>query len=457
MKIAVLGGGLTGLTAAWRVAAAGHSVRLLESGHRLGGPVRTESIEGWMVEAAPNSFRGTSPQMRSMLGELGLDAEWIDPDPIAKNRYVAMGSSLVAIPAASSPKDFLASPLLGMGAKIRVASEVTIKPKVRKEDVSVADFAREHFGDQVLERLGQPLVSGIWAGDAERLSLRHAFPQAWEAERTTGSILKALADAGRRRREQGLASAQEAVSFRSGMQALPDALASRIPAGSVELNAEVRSILPGTRSRWCVTWEGPGGAASEEFDWVLAALPGHRLSRLEIGSDGGRPLSGLGEIEYPPVASVFVGYRRDQVEHPLDGFGALVPAVDKRTILGVIFTSSLFPGRAPKGHVALTALAGGALNPGIAGLSSGKLTDMVCGDLGALLGARGKPAFVRHNLLPKGIPQYNLGYERHLGTMTECENAHPGVVIGGSVRDGIAIPECLASGAAMAKRAVAQP
>jgi oxygen-dependent protoporphyrinogen oxidase len=318
--------------------------------------------------------------------------------------------------------------------------------------VSVADFAREHFGDQALERLGQPLVSGIWAGDAERLSLRHAFPQAWEAERTTGSILKALADASRKRREQGLPAAQETVSFRSGMQALPDALASRIPAGSVELSAEVRSILPGTKSRWCVTWEGPGGAVRDEFDWVMTALPGHSLARLEIGSAGGRPLSGLAEIEYPPVASVFVGYRRDQVGHPLDGFGALVPASDKRTVLGVIFTSSLFPGRAPAGHVALTALAGGALKPGIAGLSPGKLSDMVCVDLGALLGARGRPAFVRHNLWPKGIPQYNLGFERHLTTMAECEKAHPGLIIGGSVRDGIAIPECLASGAAMAKR-----
>ncbi len=387
-----------------------------------------------------------------MIGELGLDRERIDPNPAAGNRYVAMGNRLVAIPPSSSPKELMSSPLLGMGAKIKIASEVSFKPRLRKEDVSVANFAREHFGDQALERLGQPLVSGIWAGDAERLSLRHAFPQAWEAERTMGSVLRALADASRKRREQGLSSAQETVSFRSGMRTLPNAIAARLPARSVELNADVRSISSGTSSRWCVTWDGPGGATKDEFDWVLAALPGYSLARLEIGPGGGRPLAELGEIEYPPVASVFVGYRRDQVEHPLDGFGALVPAVYKRTTLGVIFTSSLFPGRAPAGHVALTVLAGGALNPGIAGLPPGKLTDKVCEDLGDLLGARGRPAFVRHNLWPRGIPQYNLGYERHLQTMAECEKSHPGLLIGGSVRDGIAIPECLASGAAMAKR-----
>jgi protoporphyrinogen/coproporphyrinogen III oxidase len=452
MKIAVLGGGLTGLTAAWKASSAGHSVRLFESTERLGGPVLTEVIEGWMVEGAPNSFRSASPEIRSLLSELGLVAEIIEPDPVAKNRYVAMGDRLVAIPPSSSPKELMASPILGMGAKIRIASEVTTKPRTRTNDVSVADFAREHFGGQALERLGQPLVSGIWAGDAERLSLRYAFPQAWEAERTTGSLLRAMADASSKRREKGLPAVQEMVSFRSGMQALPDALAARLPAGSVELGADVGSVTPGTTSRWCVKWKGLNGAGKDEFDWVLAALPGHALSRLEIGSAGGRPLSGLGEIEYPPVASVFVGYRRDQVQHPLDGFGALVPAVDKRTILGVIFTSSLFPGRAPAGHVALTALCGGALNPGIAGLAPDELTRKVCEDLGALLGARGKPAFLRHNIWPKGIPQYNLGFESHLEAMADCEKGHPGLLIGGSVRDGISIPECLSSGASMANR-----
>src|SRR5580698_7494026 len=198
MKIAVLGGGLTGLAAARKAAAAGHTVRLLESGPRLGGPVRTELVDGWRVEGGPNSFRVSSPEMRSMVSELGLDAERIDPDPAAANRYVAMGNRLVALPTTSSPTELMASPLLGMGAKIRIASEVSFKPHLRKDDVSVADFAREHFGDQVLERLGQPLVSGTWAGDAERLSLRHAFPRAWEAERASGSVLRALSEASRK-------------------------------------------------------------------------------------------------------------------------------------------------------------------------------------------------------------------------------------------------------------------
>jgi len=455
MNVAVLGGGLTGLSAAWSLSGAGHVVRLLESGSRLGGPVLTDAIDGWMIEGAPNSFRCDSPETDAMLVELGLGAERIEPDAASRRSYLSMGGKLIAVPSPSAPQEFLSTPLLTMGARMRLAAESAFKPRARSGDVSVADFVREHFGDVVLERIGQPLVSGIWAGDAERLSVRHAFPQAWEAERTTGSVVRALSERARRRREAGLPPAQAMVSFRRGMQALPDALAARLPPGTAVLRAGVRSIGPGAGARWNVRWSGPDGESAGEFDRVIAAIPGYSLAQLEIGAPGNRPLSGLSEIEYPPVASIFVGYRRDQVAHPLDGFGALVAAVEKRSILGVIFTSSLFPGRAPGGHVALTALAGGALNPGVAGLSAERLTKLVCDDLGALLGARGKPAFVRCTLWPRGIPQYNLGFERHLAAMAECERAHPGLLIGGSVRDGMAVPECLASGVSLANRAVA--
>ena len=157
---------------------------------------------------------------------------------------------------------------------------------------------------------------------------------------------------------------------------------------------------------------------------MVSALPALSLARLEIGPGGSCPLSGLGAIEHPPVASVFVGFRRDQVQHPLDGFGALVPAAEKRSILGIVFTSSLFPG----------------------------LVERVCSDLRFLLGAHGRPAFVRHTEWPRAIPQYNLGYGRHLEAMAECEARHPGLLIGGNVRDGISLPDCILSGVSLAKR-----
>jgi oxygen-dependent protoporphyrinogen oxidase len=449
MNVAVLGGGVTGLTAAWKLTGAGHSVRLLEAGPRLGGAVRTDLVDGWLVEGGPNSFRESRPAIGAVMEELGLGGERIESSPAAGKRYIAWGGLLAPLPL--SPRELLSTSFLPRRAKWRILREIARGPRARTEDISLGDLMRDHFGSDVVERAVQPFVSGIYAGDPERLSARHAFPWAWEAERTSGSLVRAAAaDARRRRGPGGFRSA--IVSFRRGLQALPAALAAKLAAGAVVLNADVRSIGPGSGARWRVCWGDPGGGREGEFDCVVSALPALSLARLEIGPGGSCPLSGLGAIDHPPVASVFVGFRRDQVQHPLDGFGALVPAAEKRSILGIVFTSSLFPGRAPADHVALTVLAGGALQPGIAGLPRDELVERVCSDLRFLLGAHGRPAFVRHTEWPRAIPQYNLGYGRHLEAMAECEARHPGLLIGGNVRDGISLPDCILSGVSLAKR-----
>jgi oxygen-dependent protoporphyrinogen oxidase len=254
------------------------------------------------------------------------------------------------------------------------------------------------------------------------------------------------------RRAQGKRSAPALISFRRGLQELTDTLAAKLPAGAVGLGCEVRSVAPGERARWRVGWRGPQGDSSAEFASGVAGVPASALAALEIGRDGHRPLAGLAAVEQPPVVSVFLGFRRNQVSHPLDGFGALVPAVERRSILGVIFSSSLFEGRAPQGHVALTALAGGVMQPDVARLPEAELMGRVLGDLGELLGARGEPVFVRRTFWPRAIPQYNLGYDRHLDAIAACERDNPGIFIGGNARDGISLADCLKSGSLLAKR-----
>jgi len=453
MNVVVLGGGVTGLTAAWRLSLAGHQVRVLDAGPRPGGVVRSESVGGWLVEAGPVSFQESTPEVAGFVAELGLAKERVEASPAASNRYVARKGGLVALPSTPSVSAFLSTPLLSMRSKLTVGSEAARSPLKRPTDISVAELVRDHFGREVLENLVQPGIGGIYAGDAERLSLQYAFPKIWEAERTVGSLLRAAAEASSRRKEQGLASAPSLISFRSGLQALTDALAQKLPSGSLAQNAEVRGIGPGKGARWSVRWSGAAGPDSAECDAVIAALPAWALAQLEIGAAGKRPLSGLSSMEYAPVASLTLGFRREKVRHALDGFGLLVPAPENLTLLGAIFTSSLFPGRAPAGHVALTVFAGGTTRPDVARLGPEELTARVCSDLRTLVGAEGKPAFSRHTAWPRAIPQYNLGHGRHLEMMAACERAHPGLFIGGNVRDGIALPQCLSSGAALAKRA----
>jgi oxygen-dependent protoporphyrinogen oxidase len=451
MKVAVLGGGVTGLTAAWRLQDAGHDVRLLEASMRLGGSVRTDRSEGWLVEAGPNALQ-ESPEVRALFDELGLGPERIEASSDARNRYIVRKGELVALPTPSDVAGLVSTPLLSFGSKLKVTSELARSPRKRPDDVSVADLVRDHFGGEILERFVQPLIGGIYAGDAERLSARHAFPKIWEAEQSTGSLLRAGFEASKKRKALGLPPST-LVSFRDGLQALADALAERVGPKSILLEAEVHSIAPGAGGRWRVAWNGPKGESSAPFDRVVAALPAWALARLKIGAGGARALSALAAIEHPPVATVFIGFRRDQVLHPLDGFGALVPASENRSVLGVIFSSSLFPGRAPAGHVALTAFAGGALQAEIALLPKKELVELVQDDLRELLGAKGKPAFVRHALWKRAIPQYNLGHGSHLEAFAQCERDHPGLFIGGNARDGISLPDCILSGAALAKRA----
>ncbi|MBL9206902.1 MAG: protoporphyrinogen oxidase, partial [Opitutaceae bacterium] len=198
-----------------------------------------------------------------------------------------------------------------------------------------------------------------------------------------------------------------------------------------------------------------GLTTTESFAAVALALPAHALARLTVGPLGERPLAALDSIEYPPVASLFLGYRRDQVAHPLDGFGLLIPAVEKRQLLGILFSSSLFAGRAPEGHVGLTLMLGGSSAPDRAHLDTPAALEMAKRELTSLLGVTGEPALVRHHRWTRAIPQYNIGYERFIEAMVRTETHHPGLLVGGHVRDGISLTQCLASGLRLAERASA--
>jgi len=447
-SIAVLGGGITGLTAAYRLTALGHRVRLFEASARIGGAVRTEMTGGWLVEAGPNTLREDLPEVGALLHELGLDAERIEASPAAERRYLVRGGKLAALPA--SLPGLVASPLFSVSSKLRVLAELCTRPRGRTSDVSVAELVRAHFGAEVLEGVVQPFVSGIWAGDAARLSARAAFPRILEMEETHGSLLRGQMAAAKARREREGAGTPRTISFRRGLQTLSWALTARLPEGTIVLNAAIAALSPG--ERWQVAWRHGEEVLRESFDAVVAPLPAGSLARMEIGGPGQRPLAELAAIEHPPLASVFLGFRREQVAHPLDGCGVLVPAGERRSVLGVLFSSSMFPARAPAGCVALTVFAGGSLHPEIASLPPAELLPRVQADLRDLLGATGEPRFVRHTFWPRSIPQYNLGCQAYREAVARCEKAHPGLLIGGQAVDGVSLSQCIAAGGRLADR-----
>ncbi len=446
--VAVIGGGITGLSAAYRLVTQGCVVRLYEQSERLGGSIRTELVNDWLVECGPNSLLEGEQALGELIRELGLESELVAGSASAKKRFIVRRNRPQALP--MSPPSLFTTRLFSIGMRLRIFAELMQKPRQRKADVSLEQFICEHFGQEAVDYGLNPFVGGVYAGLPSKLSAKHSFPKLWEIERKHGSIIKGMIAGAKERKAAGIPRPR-IVSFKKGLQTLVDALASRLPAGSVHLGAQVQGIEKG--ARWTVRWNDGKSEHRDEVDAVILALPAGPLSALEIGAAGQRPLDLLKGVAHPPVTSLFLGYRRDQVKHPLDGFGALIPAVERRNELGILFSSSLFEGRAPAGHVALTVMVGGMRQPEVALLPLEKLMETVRPDLRELIGVEGDPVFQRLSTWPAAIPQYNLGYERILEAIDTCEKANPGLFIGGNARDGIAVPSCIVSGLRLAKAA----
>jgi oxygen-dependent protoporphyrinogen oxidase len=445
--VAIVGAGITGLTAACQLLTQGCRVTVFERETVPGGAIRSTAGDGWLSEAGPNSLQ-YGPEVRQLVADLGLESEIVPVAPGAKRRFVVRGGRFMPVP--DSPLAFVGSPLFGLRTKFSLLTEFLTRPRVRTTDLSLADLVRSHFTQELVDYAVNPLVAGIYAGDPEKLSVRYGFPSLWTAERSHGSLIRGLLAAAKARKAAGEPGLSPIISFRRGLQTLTDALAARLPAGSLLTGATVETLLPGKPNR--LVWQRDGQTGSGEFDAVVLAAPAGALAQLTVGALGERPLASLDNIPHPPVSSLFLGYRREQVAHALDGFGGLVPAVERREVLGILFSSTLFPGRAPEGHVALTVFAGGLRQPDNARLGLDQLLGRIDRDLRDLVGAEGPPVFVRHTHWPRAIPQYVPGFERWLEQMAALEDRHPGLFIGGNARDGISLPDCIKSGRKLAAR-----
>jgi oxygen-dependent protoporphyrinogen oxidase len=449
--VAVVGAGVAGLTAAYRLKRSGIRVVVYEASDRAGGVILTERREGYLAELGPNSLMAGGAAA-GVLSQLGLDGSLVEAQRDARKRYIVRKSRLVALP--TSPSQLLTTRLLSNGAKLAIFGEPLVEPGDSPMEESVATFVRRRFNQEVLDYVANPFIAGIFAGDPEQLSARHALPRLHDLEHTHGSVVKALGrmmQAGRGEPGSPPGPGQGLISFAGGLGEIPDAFAR-------ELRSEIRFKAPVTQLR-----RGPKGwtvsaayQASELYDGVIYAAPAHCADDVDLGFEGGDRLKTLTSITHPPVAVLALGFRREDVAHRLDGFGFLVPDVERRNVLGVIFSSTVFPGRAPAGHVLLTVFVGGVRNPDLANADLSTLTARVLDDLRLLLGVRGEPAFRAFHLWPKAIPQYALSYGRFKEIMDEAERRNPALGLTGSYREGVAVGEVIAAADQVAERIAAQ-
>ncbi|SDS43518.1 protoporphyrinogen oxidase [Opitutus sp. GAS368] len=438
LPVAVLGGGITGLSAAWHLRRRGIPVVVFEAGAAPGGVMASVRDGDWLLETGPNTLFENTPAITAFLDDLGLGARKIEASPAAQKRYVVRAGRPVALP--DSPFSFATSPLLSWSAKLNLLGEPFRGRAPAGREESVAEFVTRRLGREFLDYIVNPFVAGVFAGDPAALSVRQAFPKLHALEQKHGSLARgALA-----RRNASGGPRGRMISFPEGMAEVPRALARALGA-DLRLHRTVTHVGR-TGPVWRVGFVADGLLREETFSAVVCALPPQILAGLRFEHMPAASLAALRTIRQPPVASVFLGYRRADVTHPLDGFGLLTPAVEQRRILGTLFSSTLFPGRAPAGHVALTTFVGGTRQPELTRTTDRELLATVQAELAALLGVRGLPVFTRVQRWPHAIAQYTVGFQQFKDACAATEAGAPGLFIGGTCRDGVSLANCITAG-----------
>lgn len=426
----VIGAGISGLTTAFWLALGNRRVVVLEAAERVGGAITTWRQDGWIFELGPNTVLESRKAVTDLIRDAHLGERRIEAAPAGSRRYIWSQETLEPLP--SGPPGFLKTSLFPLSAKLRLLREPWIPRAPEEVEESIAQFVRRRLGQPFLDYAVGPFVSGVYAGDPERLSVRWATPRIAELERRHGSLIRgALA------KRKGPAPGGSMISFEDGLDELPRRLAETI--GDVRTGTAARSLWRKGDGFEIATDRGTLKARQV----VLATPPRAAGEILAEASDGlSRP---LGEVPHAPVAVVGLGLRREDVRHPLDGFGFLAPRRETLRILGCLFTSSLFPGRAPEDHVALSVFAGGRTDPEIVGWDDERLLGQVLEDLDRALGISGDPALTRLRRWQPAIPQYEIGHGRFVELARQLERDLPGLHLAGNYLSGVSVPDCIES------------
>lgn len=461
LRFVVIGGGISGLAAAHRLVELARDegwpldLVLLEAAGRLGGTIRTEWADGFLLEAGPDSFISEKPWALALAERIGLGPRLRGTDDRFRRTYVVRAGRLRALPegflllAPTRAWPVLASDVFSWRGKLRLGLDLVLPRRAAAGDESLGSFVRRRLGREALERVAQPLIGGIYTADPDRLSLAATMPRFLALEREHRSLILGLRRAARRGEAAGASGARWSlfVTLAGGMEELVAALAARLPAGAVRLDSPAEALAL-TRDGWQVRLRA---GAVLHADGVILAGPAPRMGALVGPVDP--PLGGLLDgIAYASAATVALAYRRAAVGHPLDGFGFVVPRVEGRVTLACTFSSVKYPGRAPDGFALLRVFIGGALQAGLLAQDDRTLLRLAHDDVAALLGISGEPVLSRVWRHPGTMPQYDVGHLDRVAAVEARVEALPGLALAGGAYRGVGIADCIRSGEAAAER-----
>ncbi len=443
MKVVVVGGGIAGLAAALRLETLlpRPEIIVLERTGRVGGSLVTEHADGFVIEGAPDSFLSRKERGVGLCEELGLAGELIGRRPENARSFVRRGRELHPLPEGltgmipTNVEALAHSPLLSDDGRARLAAEVDVPPAPPGADESIASFFSRRLGREAYENLVEPLMTGIYGGDGEQLSLQATFPNLRALELEHGSVLRGLA----------AQTATEAayppfVTLRSGIETLVSSLAASL---------EHTTIRGGSRP--LALRSLPGGFGVElqggeivQADGVVLAAPAFALAKLLADLDG-QLAQAHAEIPYASSAIVTLAYRGEDMPHPLDGYGYVVPRVEGTDVLACTWTSSKWEGRAPTGYALLRVYVGRFGGHDVTRLADDRLVGLAREEV-SLLGIRAEPHLARIHRWRRGMPQYVLGHPERLERIDEALERHPGLAVAGAAYRGVGIPDCIRSG-----------
>ncbi len=474
--IIIIGGGISGLAAAHRLIELSNDhkqqiqITLLEASSRLGGTIQTESRDGFLLERGPDSFISEKPEALLLARRLGLDSKLIETNSQHRRSFIVRSSRLRPVPegfqllAPSQVWPFVTTDIFSLAGKLRMSADLFLPRKSANgntdepEDESLASFVRRRLGREALERMAQPMIGGIYTADPEKLSLRATLPRFLEMESEHRSIILGMWRRGRKQtatEQCGTSGARYSLflSFEKGIQTLVDALAERI-AGSelpitnsrpahIRLNTRVEAIKRNVADR------GESLAA----DAICLAVPAFVAASL-FQDVSEQIAEKLDHISYASTATINLAYRRADIRHPLDGFGFVVPFVERRSLIACTFSNIKFAGRAPDNHVLLRAFVGGALQPEMFALEESEMVARVKKDLHDLLGIEQEPLFTEVAKWQKSMPQYEVGHLDRVKDIEDQLRQLPTLTVAGNSYRGVGIPDCIRSGESAAERMI---
>ena len=448
IDVAVIGAGMSGLAAAYELQKRGLSVRLLEAGARAGGVVVTERFDGWVIDGGPDAILIQKPAAVALCRELGLGDRLVST-LMPRTAYILRDDKLHPIQEGSFlgfPLKFSAlarTSLFTLAGRLRMGCEVLVPRGGTEADESIASFVRRRFGQEAVDYLADPLLAGIHAGDAERLSTQALFPRLLDAERKSGSVIRAFRSLHVKPSPQGAF-----VSLPGGTGELADAVTAALAPETLVLQARA------TELRRTATYAIETTAGAVEARAVILAVPAYAAASL-LGRFDASLASLCDSMPYASTATVAFGYRREQVAHPMRGSGFVVPRVERRSLLAGTWVTSKWPGRAPDGHVLLRGFLGGGRDPHRLERSDAELIDTARRELTALLGITGEPLVTRLFRWTRQSPQYEVGHLQRLAAIEQRLKAVPGLFVTGSGFRAIGIPDCVGDGRDTAARAAA--